>query len=145
MIHCILRYSEVATDMYFIDISTTSLETRISFKVERKRNASSNNGGNNHQDNNGYIQPNVSDGAEVGKISNNARLQLSLSQWRCFTDTQLLILSENEAVGPSKLDRISEFSIRPPELFTCFDQFGNYYRWFRIDKKFQKKKMFCYF
>ena len=37
MIHCILRYSEVATDMYFIDISTTSLETRISYKVERKK------------------------------------------------------------------------------------------------------------
>ena len=72
-------------------------------------------------------------------ISNNARLQLSISQCRCFTDTKLLILSENEAYGPSKLDIISEFSIRPPELCTCFDQVGNYYRWFHIDKTCQKK------
>ena len=51
-----------------------------------------------------------------------------------------MILSENEAFGPSKLDRISEFSIRTPELCTCFDQVGNYYRWFHIDKKCQKKE-----
>ena len=76
----------------------------------------------------------------MGNISNNARLQLHLSRWRCFTDTKLLILSENEAFGPSKLDRISEFSIRPPELCSCFDQVGNYCRWFHIDKNVKKRR-----
>ena len=37
MLHNMLKYSEVATDLIFVDIATTSLEVRIQYKVESIR------------------------------------------------------------------------------------------------------------
>ena len=124
MLHNMLKYSEVATDLNFIDIATTSLEVRLQYKVESMKKAMNN----------------IEDGAEVGNECNNARIQHELPQWRRFTDSQLLILRENKASNCSSLDRISAFSIRAPELSSCFDKVGSYYRWFKIDERSQKKE-----
>ena len=45
-------------------------------------------------------------------------------------------LKEND--GGTYLDKITEFSIRPPEVLSRIDQIGNYFRWFVIDSKSQK-------
>ena len=34
-----------------------------------------------------------------------------------------------------KLDPITRFSLRPPELMTIFDMVGKYYRWFNVSSK----------
>ena len=64
---------------------------------------------------------------------------MNLPEWRQFTKNQLTILLENNQNIPY-MDKITQFSIRPPELCLCFDQVGNYYRWFKIDDRPQKKE-----
>jgi hypothetical protein len=124
MLHNMLKYSEVATDLNFIDIATTSLEVRLQYKIESMKKATNN----------------IEDGAEVGNECNNARIEHEVPQWRRFTDSQLLILRENKASNRASLDMISAFSIRVPELSSCFDKVGSYYRWFKIDKRSQRKE-----
>ena len=129
MIHTILLYSEVATDLIFVDVATTPLELRPTVKVAI-RNALSNANNNDVP----------ADGAEVGNECNNARKEKKLFQYRQFTNNQLLILSQEKKQRTKILDRISEFSIRPPELLLCFDKVGMYYRWFKIIEKPLKKE-----
>ena len=93
MIHVMLRYSEVATDLCFVIIATTPLEFRISLTKVKEIS--------------------VEDGAEIGNICNNARISKNLPDWRVFTDSQLLILQENKS---PILDIITEFPVHPPEL-----------------------------
>ena len=131
MLHNMLKYSEVSTDMVFVDIATTPLELRPSVKVAIRAHCDKSNDSNNDSDeNNG-----PSDGAEIGNECNNARNELSLVNYRQFTSNQLLILSEEKKQKIKVYDKISEFSIRPPELRSCFDMVGNYYRWFKIMHK----------
>ena len=82
----------------------------------------------------------IEGGAEVGNECNNSWIGLELPDWCTFTNNQLLILWENKASYHSSFDRITEFSIQDPELSSCFDQVGNYYRWFKIDEKSQLKE-----
>ena len=125
MLHNMLMYSEVATDLNFIDISTTPLEFRHSSKIYQKNKTN-----------------NIQDGSEVGNVCNNVRKSNTLTEWRKFTNSQLIILEEHNLSLPSSMDKISEFSVRPPELCSCFDQVGNYYRWFYIEKTtIEKEKL----
>ena len=34
-----------------------------------------------------------------------------------------------------KVNKITQFSLRPPELLNCVDMVGKYYRWFDISSK----------
>ena len=125
MLHTMLRYSEVSTDLVFEDIATTPLELRPSVRVTIRET----------RDNRTGNETSVEDGVEVGNECNNARKELLLQAYRQFTKKQLLILSEEKKQKTKVMDKISEFSIRPPELLSCFDQVGNYYRWFKIIPK----------
>ena len=133
MLHVMLKYSEVSSDLLFAEIETTSLETRTLFAVEY-------NNENKPSSKNRFIPQMVNDGAEIGNICDNARHRSNLRKWRHFTENQLFVLEEKSESKGTKLDRISEFSIRPPELCGCFDQVGNYYRWFHIKKKQRTKE-----
>ena len=62
MLHNMFQYSEVATDLIFVDIATTSLEVRIQYKIEIIRKT----------------MVHLKDGAEVGNECNNARIELEL-------------------------------------------------------------------
>ena len=122
MLHGMLKYSEVATDLVCTDIATTPLELRPTVRVIIR-----------NKSNNGANIPN--DGAEIGNECNNARISIGLDGYRQFTPNQLLVLSEEERQKVKVFDKISEFSIRPPELLLCFDKVGLYYRWFKINEK----------
>ena len=37
-----------------------------------------------------------------------------------------------------KIDAITQFSLRPPELRKIFDKVGDYFRWFKIEEKINK-------
>ena len=100
-----LKYFGVATDLIFVDITTTSLEVTIQYKFESIRKTI----------------VHLEDGAEVGNECNNAQIELEFPEWRTFTNNQLLILRENKASDHSSFDRRAEFSIQASELSSCFD------------------------
>ncbi len=114
MVHSLLKYSEVYTDLVFVEIPTTPLEVRPGIYLKQTR----------HQ---------TQDAAEAGIRSQNVREELNLVAWRKFTQRQVLLLGDMKY--RTKLDNITAFSIRPPELLSVFKEVGNYFRWFHIDTK----------
>ena len=74
MLQNMSRYSNVETDMVFVDIATALLDFRISYRIYISR---------------GYC---IEDRSEALNVYNNARMHKQLSQWRNFTVNQLLIL-----------------------------------------------------
>ena len=121
MLHSLLLYSEVSFDQSHANIDTTPLEFRHNFRLLQ-------------------LKKNMDNDNNVGNICNNIRKEKNLPEWRNFTDNQMLILKEHETLNRSTTDRISEFSVRPPELLSCFDTIGNFYRWFHISEKPLKKE-----
>jgi hypothetical protein len=77
---------------------------------------------------------NVEDGAQVGIVSNEIRRGLDLPEWRQHSDSEMLTL-EDLKMSKVSIDKISEFSVRPPEFRSIFDYVGQYYRWFSIVRK----------
>ena len=111
MLHSMLKYSEVWTDLSFICIPTTPLEFRQSIKLI-------------NIENNENAHKNIpEDSIEDGNICHNARTNLNLPQRRQYTPSQISTLTEN--IYDSFIDNITEFSVQPPELRACFDQVGN--------------------
>ena len=71
---------------------------------------------------------NIEDGANLVSISHTVRKALDLPEWRQHTDSELLILQGSLNTSIS-IDKITQFSLRPPELRFFFDQPGIYYRY----------------
>lgn len=119
MLHLMLKYPEVNTDLRFVTIPTVPLEQRhrIELKADKlKRNQ-------------------VEDGAyTVAEIEVTRDEKISLATYRKITGTESLMLTDLR-LSQHSVDRITEFSLRPPELREVFDQVGNYYRWFTIEGK----------
>ena len=119
MIHNMLKYSEVTTDLRFVSISITYLELRPGIELTNKKLAT----------NNQIFDDFPEDGAYVGVVCDHIRSVLP--RWKQLTDTEVIVIKElNTSTTP--LDKISQFSIRPSEFRALFDQVGNYYRWFTI-------------
>ena len=77
MLHSILKYSVVSTDLQYICIPTTPLELRQSHNILLSNN-------------NDII--NIEDGSEIGNFCNNARKSLNLPEWRHFTPNQINVV-----------------------------------------------------
>ena len=112
----LLGYQLSRTDIRDVDVPTIPFENRV-----------------------GYLKPPpkqeiTQDGAELGVVIQNVRIKKNLPCWRCHTDTEVMML---EGLKESNLtiDRITVFSVRPPELCSTFDQPGNFYRWFETENK----------
>jgi len=115
MVQLILKYPEVHTDMIFVNIPTRPLEYRNG--TERCHKSST-----------------VEDGAYLEIETVIIREEKNFPEWRLHTDSQRLILNGLRQTD-SSIDKITKFSVRPPELLKIFDQVGNYFRWFHISKK----------
>ena len=109
MFQYVCGYGEVLTDLVDEVLPTQPLEHRTG--VETIRNKS-----------------NIEDGADLVSISHTVRKALDLPKWRQHTDSELLILQGSLNTSIS-IDKITKFSLRPPELRFFFDQPGNYYRY----------------
>ena len=120
MLHSMLRYPEVYTDLCFISITTTPLELRPGIEIQ-----------------NGSTKF-VTDEADTGIISNQVRQELGLEEFRQHSETELVLLEDLKQSKVS-IDRISEFGIRPPELRLTFNSVGNYFRWFKVTKRKMKR------
>ena len=119
MVHVMLRYAEVYTDLNFMAIPTIPLELRAG--VDKSEYFSS-----------------IEDGADAGLISDIVRHDIVNATWRHHTESQKLILKDLK-MSTLTVDKVTQFSVRPPELMFIFDQLGNYFRWFKIVPKIVKE------
>ena len=114
-----LNYPQVHTDMVFEIIPTVPLEQRAGIECKVHHNT---------------VFNNPTDGDEIMSLSYTIREEKEFPPWRQHRDPELLIL---QGLFSSKIsiDKITRFSVRPPELRELFRQVGNYYRWFIIINK----------
>ena len=96
MVHHMLKYPEVTTNLVTVNVPTTSLELRQGSKNISNRNF--HNGG-------------PTDGVNVGVPSETIRTQLIDMTWRHHTTSELLVLNDFLQCPGYKIDRITEFSI----------------------------------
>ena len=61
-------------------------------------------------------------------------MSLELEEWRQMRDNEVMIVMDLKMSNVSA-DKISIFSLRPPELRQLMNQVGVYFRWFHISKK----------
>ena len=73
----------------------------------------------------------VEDGAYVGTAIDTFRRSMGLNEWRQLSINQKLILDDLK-LSKISVDKVTRFSIRPPEFLKFFDKLGDYFRWFSI-------------
>mgnify|MGYP000383231822 CR=1 FL=1 len=67
-------------------------------------------------------------------LSYQIRDEKIFPEWRQHRDPELLIL-QGVFSGPISVDKITKFSVRPPELRHVIRTVGQYFRWFYIKKE----------
>ena len=120
MIHKIIREDEVNTDMNHIGISSLLLEHRYGYYTTKDRKY--------------YTSRDMDDSDDVDFFCFRIRESMNLDMWRRHSENERLILKGVRSSHIS-VDRVSLFSIRPPELRDLIDQPSIYFRWFHIRKK----------
>ena len=113
MLHVMLQYPEVYTDLAFVSISTLPLELRCYKKIT--------------------TDTQVEDGVYTTSVSYHVRSEKdNFPRWRRHNESELIIMNDIKQSGMG-YDKITQFSLRPPELKVLIDMVGHYYRWFFID------------
>ena len=115
MLHVMLRYPEVYTDLCFVSISTLPLELRCVKQISTDEE--------------------VNDGVFVESESSFIReSKPNLPNWRKHSLSEKLLMND---LKQSKMgyDKVVQFSLRPLELKPVIEKIGQYYRWFNINMK----------
>jgi hypothetical protein len=122
MLHMMLKYPEVYTDLNFVSVPTLPLELRSGVDETSKRDG-------------------IQDATQLGPESDNVRRMLLLDEWRQHSENEIYIL--NDFNRPNvRVNMISIFSCRPPELRNVFNMVGSYFRWFHLlTKKLSSDEM----
>ena len=120
MLQVMLNYPQIHTDMVFENVPTLPLELRAGRECNVVKNKTAEN--------------NCNDGDEIMSLSYIIRQQKEFPVWRQHRDQELLVL-QGLFNSPISVDRITKFSVRPPELRHIIRNVGNYYRWFIIKNK----------
>lgn len=160
MLHHILKYPDVFTDVEFKKIQTTSLEFRAGTKLilsqsikKKKKNTTENNEStnninnlagdvttteiNNNEENN---EENNDSSIVIHKIVVYREETLTQFDWRHATEYQNVLLGDiSLRSSTKKIDTVTQFSLRPPELLRVCDMVGSYFRWFHIENKSMKE------
>ena len=120
MYHVMLGYAEVHTDMEFISVQTCPLELRAAVERTYKKT----NGRNDD----------VQDGAYAGGaiMSQIIRQEKDFPEKRLHSETECLML-QSAVNSTLSIDKITKFSIRPPELKGIVRNPCNYFRWFKME------------
>ena len=113
-----MGYPQIHTDMVFENVPTLPLEQRAG--VECKVNKD-------------IRDRNCNDGDEIILLCYQIREEKGFPPWCQHRDEELLVL-QGLFNSPISVDKITKFSVRPPELRQIFRKVGNYYRWFIIKK-----------
>ena len=105
MLHMMLKYPEVVTNLDFVKVTTMPLELRsgivIKSDIERE------------------------DGAFVRSAIDGFRRLLRLDEWQMLSENQLLILDDLKMSNMS-VDKVTQFGLRPPELKFICNKLGDY-------------------
>ena len=117
-IQTMLGFHQVRTDMSFELISTLPLEHRARKEINSNVSRSTDINNDDH-----------ADGVDTSFVCNNIRKKKGLEEWRQLTSSELIIL-EGATTTRVSIDKITKFSLRPPELKEIVTQVGMYYRWF---------------
>ena len=117
MLHSMLGYKEVTTNLRFESIPTMPLELRACIEMRNKKN----------------WEPN-GDVVYIGQPIVQIRLDMELEDCRQVRQQEKLIL-EGTLSSNQSVDKISIFGVRPPELRNIISQVGVYYRFFSVDKR----------
>ena len=126
MLHVMLKYPEVYTDLKFVEVPTYPLAFRKSTGVRAKMNPSPSNTNARYGD--------TEDSASTVPYMISVRNNASLEEWRKHTDVETTLIQDLYKTK-YPLDAITRFSIRPPELRKLFNNPGEYFRWFTYSKK----------
>ena len=71
-------------------------------------------------------------------FTESIRVELLTNSWRHHSESELILL--DDLGGDSlKVDKITEFSVRIPELRNVIDRVGDCFRWFTISNKRTKE------
>jgi predicted GIY-YIG superfamily endonuclease len=112
MLHVMLKYPEVITDLNFVKVPTLPLELRAGIDCEKKASVS-----------------NAADAEHAGWLSNDIRnSKETIPFWRKHTANESLTF-KGVSMSRVSIDKVSKFSLRPPEL-RIFDTMRGYFRWF---------------
>ena len=110
-----LQYPEIVTNLDFIKVSTMPLELRAGTEVV-------------------VSETKPRDGAYVEPAIVSYRKAIELEDYRLHTPKQVLILDDLK-LSRLSVDKVTQFSLRPPEFLQLFNELGNYFRWFHISDK----------
>ena len=111
MLHVILQYPEIITNLNFVKVTTMPLEYRAGIKMT--------------------TEDRVEDGAFVTSGIDHYRNNKGFPDWRCHTANQNLLLDDVK-LSKITIDKVTQFGLRPPEFLKLFSKLGDYYRWFVI-------------
>ena len=125
MLHVLLKYPEVYTDLRFVDVSTYPLAFRKSTGVRATTSKA------REQDSD---ENTAEDAAAAVRFTITNRLAKGLEQWRCHSPVEETLIQDLYTTG-TPIDAITRFSIRPPEMRSLFDAVGDFYRWFSYSPK----------
>ena len=83
----------------------------------------------------------VEDGAYVNGVSQGIREEKEFNVLRCPTANELLTIQSTTSSRVS-IDKISAFSIRPPELRNVVRKVGDYYSIFQTVRQIKKSNLY---
>ena len=116
-----LRYAEVTTDLRFVNIPTMPLEYRAGIELDS------------------FALSPANDSAQAGSVSNDIQsTKVGLQIWRKHTTSKIKIF-EDLFKSKISIDKVSLFSLRPPELRNVINKMSHYFRWFHTDLKRSNK------
>ena len=107
MLYQILKVPEVITDLIFISIPTVPLEYRSGIDMDK------------------FMA--TLDEVQIGSVLNNIRLCKELPNWRQHTASEMLIYEDLTKSNVS-IDKITLFSLQPPELRKIVSKTIKYFR-----------------
>ena len=141
MLHLSLGETEVHMNMNYVRVSTMPLELRPGVETikGRRSNRALNEDNNNRNNRGNNVAAGMIDGATTGSEINRIRRAKSLPLARQMRHHELFVLQGTSQCSIS-IDRVTKFSLRPPELRRLFDKLLDYYRWFEIDKAVMSSK-----
>ena len=121
----ILGYSDVFTNLRFVEISTRPFEHRSTTKIKLNKKG-------------GLHRPDLTDDSPDVHQTNSEvefvrRQKFTPTSHRLFTANQNL-LHQGNISHLSSFDHVTQFSLRPPEILELFAGLGTYFRWFEIGK-----------
>lgn len=120
-LHILLKYPEVVSNLRFVTVPTVALEMRSKVEIRLDRV-----NGRQTQDA-AYVTPEP-------VTLRKTMFESSEILYRMHSEHEERIVSDLY-LSSSSVDRITQFSVRPPELRQVFNLVGDYFRWFYIEEK----------